>query len=210
MIPTNGQPPSLSDQSDFPPLPSVTNISQLPNTIIPNISPLATSYAAIIQPNDYLNNITRTTIAVDPIPIKKVDLIDGILVVKWTEQEVNRMNIIENLQYAIIGKFSYSWSELSELRDLIPKQCGIKGECKIGFLRNRHILMRFDLEEDFINIMSKNAYYINAKDGNSYQKLHKQLHGSHFQNPSPPFLSKRHCSHWHQLWESLSILIQQL
>lgn len=79
------------------------------------------------------------------------------------------MNIIENLQYAIVGKFSYGWSELSELRDFIPKQCGISGACKIGFLRNRHILMRFDLNEDFIDIMSKSAYYITAKDDSSYQ-----------------------------------------
>lgn len=107
MIPVDGQPPPLADHSDFPPLPSATNISQLSNPIFPNISPPATSYAAIIKPNGYLNKVTKTTTVVDPIPIKKVGLIDGIPVVKWTEQEVNRMNIIENLQYAIVGKFSY-------------------------------------------------------------------------------------------------------
>lgn len=33
---------------------------------------------------------------VAPIPMKKVDYIDGIPI-KWTEQKVHRMNIIENL-----------------------------------------------------------------------------------------------------------------
>ncbi|KAG5574131.1 hypothetical protein H5410_063897, partial [Solanum commersonii] len=42
--------------------------------------------------------------------------------VTWTEEEVTRMNIIENLQYVVIGKFSYGWPELDELRRTIPKQ----------------------------------------------------------------------------------------
>ncbi|KAG5631197.1 hypothetical protein H5410_002914 [Solanum commersonii] len=86
----------------------------------------------------------------------------------WTEKEVKRMNILENLQYAIVGKFSYGWPELEELRMLIPKQCNIKGECKIGLLRNRHVLIRLGQQEDFISVMSKNIHYILAKDGYSY------------------------------------------
>ncbi|PHU04877.1 hypothetical protein BC332_25699 [Capsicum chinense] len=35
------------------------------------------------------------------------------------------MNIIENLQYAVVGKFSYGWQDIAELRELISKQCGI-------------------------------------------------------------------------------------
>ena len=38
-------------------------------------------------------------------------------------------------------------------------RCGIVGDCKIGLLRNRHVLMRFELVEGFINILMKNAYY---------------------------------------------------
>lgn len=82
----------------------------------------------------------------------------------WTEKEVDRMNTIENLQFAVVGKFSYGWPELEELRLLIPKQCIIKGECKIGLLRNRHVLIRLDQQEDFTNLMSKNIYYLLAKD----------------------------------------------
>jgi len=79
------------------------------------------------------------------------------------------MNTIENLQYAVIGKFSYAWPEIDDLRIQIPKQCNVKGGCKIGLLRNRHILMRFELFEDFVNMMSKNSYYITGKDGTAYQ-----------------------------------------
>lgn len=60
-----------------------------------------------------------------------------------TEDEVDRMNISKNLQYAVVGKFSYGYQEIDELRIQIPKQCNVKGECKICLLRNRHILMRF-------------------------------------------------------------------
>ncbi|KAK4737031.1 hypothetical protein R3W88_000728 [Solanum pinnatisectum] len=65
------------------------------------------------------------------------------------------MNTIENLQYAVVGKFSYGWPELDELRVQIPKQCNVKGDCQIE-------------QEDFINMMSKSSCYILAKDGYSY------------------------------------------
>ncbi|KAG5586703.1 hypothetical protein H5410_047137 [Solanum commersonii] len=33
------------------------------------------------------------------------------------------MNRIENLQFAVIGKFTYEWTDLEELRRIIPQQC---------------------------------------------------------------------------------------
>ncbi|KAH0709248.1 hypothetical protein KY284_010675 [Solanum tuberosum] len=47
------------------------------------------------------------------------------------EEEVHRMNIIENLQYVVFGKFSYGWPDIEELHIQIPKQCNVKGDCKI-------------------------------------------------------------------------------
>ncbi|KAK4736998.1 hypothetical protein R3W88_000695 [Solanum pinnatisectum] len=90
-------------------------------------------------------------VGVEPIPIKSPSYTNGIPRIVWTEEEVNRMNTIENLQFAVVGKFSYGWPTLEELRSLIPRQCNIKGDCKIGLLRNRHILIRLDQQEDFIN-----------------------------------------------------------
>lgn len=45
----------------------------------------------------------------------------------------------------------------------IPKQCNIKGECKIGLLRSRHILIRFVSIEDFVNMMSKTSLTSSGK-----------------------------------------------
>lgn len=81
------------------------------------------------------------------------------------------MNSIENLQYGVVGKFSYSWQDIDDLWTQNLKQCNIKGECQIGVLRNRYILMRFSCEEDFINMMSKPSYYILFVDGPSYYIL---------------------------------------
>lgn len=38
----------------------------------------------------------------------------------WTKNEVDRMNIIENLQYVVIGEFSYGWPEIEEFHIQIP------------------------------------------------------------------------------------------
>ncbi|KAG5568397.1 hypothetical protein H5410_064587 [Solanum commersonii] len=59
-------------------------------------------------------------------------MVEGVPHVKWTEEEVDRMNRIENLQYAVVGKFTYDWSNLEELRKSIPQQCDIKWDCKIA------------------------------------------------------------------------------
>ncbi|WMV12948.1 hypothetical protein MTR67_006333 [Solanum verrucosum] len=104
--------------------------------------------------------------------MKKPHLINGLPTIHWMAKEIQRMNIIENLQYVVVEKFSYGAPEINEIRELIPKQCGIIGGCQIGYLRNRHILMRFDCIEDYIRILSKNSYYIIAKDGYAYQMRH--------------------------------------
>lgn len=62
------------------------------------------------------------------------------------------MNVIEGLQYAVVGKFAYGWPELSEIRRIVPAQCGIKGECNIGYLRGKHVLIRLTLCQGFIDL----------------------------------------------------------
>lgn len=110
-----------------------------------------------------------TTNNIPHIPIKLITFLHRKTLVKWAEAEVNRMNIIEGLQYAVVGKFSYVWLELQELHRIIPLLCRIKGECNVGFFRDRHVLIRLTLLEDFINLTSKGAYYLKAKDGYQYQ-----------------------------------------
>lgn len=74
------------------------------------------------------------------------------------------MTVNENLEFAIIEKFSYGWPDLQELRRLIPKQCEMKGECKIGILCNRQILIRASLMEDYVHLLSKPTFYISWKN----------------------------------------------
>ncbi|WMV25922.1 hypothetical protein MTR67_019307 [Solanum verrucosum] len=70
------------------------------------------------------------------------------------------MIVNENLEYAVIGKFSYGWPDIQYLRKLIPKQCELKGECNIGLLSNIHVLIRATLLEDYVHLLSKPAFYI--------------------------------------------------
>ncbi|MCE0480823.1 hypothetical protein HAX54_037969 [Datura stramonium] len=40
---------------------------------------------------------------------------------------------------------------------------GIKGGCRIRLLRSKHILIRLSLQEDFVNLVSKGAFYITCR-----------------------------------------------
>lgn len=113
--------------------------------------------------------MTAVATTIQPIQMRRVTFLNGQPIVKFTEAEVQRMNVIEGLQYAVVEKLYYGSPEIHELRRIIPIQCGIKGECNIGFLRDRHVLIRLTLWQDFLDFMSKSTYYIKAKDGYEYQ-----------------------------------------
>lgn len=105
------------------------------------------------------------------ISVKRPTFNNGIPRISWTEEEVRNMNIAENLQYAVIGKFTYGWPDLDELRKILPKQCNVKGQCQIGLLRHRHVLIQCDLFEDFVTLMSKPSYQIVDKNGAYYPMI---------------------------------------
>lgn len=63
----------------------------------------------------------------------------------------------------MIETFSYGWPDIHELRKLIPKECELKGDCKIGLLCNRHILICVSLLEDHVHLLSKLAFSISYK-----------------------------------------------
>lgn len=66
----------------------------------------------------------------------------------------------ENLEFAVIGKFTYGWPEIHELRRQIPRQCELKGDCKIRLLCNRYILIRASLMKDYVHLLSKPSFNI--------------------------------------------------
>lgn len=86
---------------------------------------------------------------------KEISIIKVVSLIKWTDEEVVLMDQIEQLQFAVIGKFTVDWSNFDELRKIIPQQCDIKGSCKIDLLRSKHILIRLSQQEDFVNLISK-------------------------------------------------------
>ncbi|XP_049394640.1 uncharacterized protein LOC125858913 [Solanum stenotomum] len=95
-----------------------------------------------------------------PVSLKPLTYLHGEPRVIWDQSEVEQIIVNENLQYVVVGKFSHRWSDIQELRRLIPKQCELKGECNRGLLTNRYVLIRATLMEDYINLLSKPIFYI--------------------------------------------------
>ncbi|KAK6796437.1 hypothetical protein RDI58_004138 [Solanum bulbocastanum] len=140
--------------------------TQLGETPLPTAGKV--HYATLLKPVS-MNMSNKNPLKPTPtIPIKPVTMLHGEPYIKWTEEEVAHMDVIENLQHAVVGKFSYGWPELDLFCKIIPAHCGIKGECQIGLFRSRHVLIRLTLLEDFVNLMLKPAYYISDKEGYTY------------------------------------------
>ncbi|XP_019241772.1 PREDICTED: uncharacterized protein LOC109221779 [Nicotiana attenuata] len=161
--PAGGQPPPVAGQPPQPP-PTTT---QSPTTT--NNSPQPMNYANAVRPVTKATGSHERNPNIEPITLRRAQFFQGQPTICFTEAEVERMNQIEGLQYAVVCKFSYGWPDLNEIRRIVPIQCGIKGECKIGYLRDRHILIRLTLWQDFVDFSSKGVYYIKDKYGEEYQ-----------------------------------------
>lgn len=57
---------------------------------------------------------------VQTILLKSFTRENGISTIRLTEAELQRMNKIEDFQYAVVGKFSRGWLELDDLSKNIP------------------------------------------------------------------------------------------
>lgn len=86
---------------------------------------------------------------------------------RFTMEEREQFAREEGLHQAVIIKFAYGKPVLSELRKLLPKQFDVKGNCNIGQLDFRHLLVRFDLYEDFVRVLSSSYGYFKF-DGEEY------------------------------------------
>ncbi|KAG5595377.1 hypothetical protein H5410_036609 [Solanum commersonii] len=143
---------------DFPLLPSIQYASILNPTL-----PKGKSFVDSVKTNFEMDIIEDKSL------LKDITYVEGVPQVNWTEQEVIKMTCIEKLKFSIIGKFSYEWTDLDELRRIIPQQCELKGECVIGLLRSKHILsIRLTKQEDYVSMILKGVFYINCRDGYFY------------------------------------------
>ncbi|KAG5577076.1 hypothetical protein H5410_057210 [Solanum commersonii] len=112
-----GQPPPLEVE---PTLHILSNTGQ----------PQQSFFANTIKPNKPVHK---------PIPMKQITYLHGEPRVIREEDEVDQMIVNEDLQYAVIGKFSYGWQEIQDLRRLILKQCKLKGEMMALLLKKGSI-----------------------------------------------------------------------
>ncbi|KAH0717259.1 hypothetical protein KY285_013290 [Solanum tuberosum] len=109
---------------------------------------------------NYAANLRPSLVDTKPVTMRPISYLHGEPRIVWDEEEVTQMIYKENLQYAVIGKFSYGMPEIKELRKIIPKQCELKGECIIGLLGTRHVLIRTEIMEDYVKFLSKPAFYL--------------------------------------------------
>lgn len=82
-----------------------------------------------------LNHISNLTIIkINQIPITQVEIINGVQVVKYPKIEIHRMYLIENLQYAIIGKFSHGLPKIEDIRKGLSGSIYVQRACWIGVI----------------------------------------------------------------------------
>ncbi|KAK4380770.1 hypothetical protein RND71_002632 [Anisodus tanguticus] len=98
------------------------------------------------------------------IPIKPIVYLHGDPTVRFEKKEVEAMIHQQDLNLAVIGKFSHGWPEIGLLRTAILKQCGLKAEVNIGLLCDRHLLIRCTIEEDYDILMSRQTFEIKEKN----------------------------------------------
>ncbi|KAG5604959.1 hypothetical protein H5410_026451 [Solanum commersonii] len=91
----------LLQDSSFPPLNQIY-IGES-NLNLPNDCRRITNNNACVLKTHNFNQGQKA--GIDPIPMKQLSYNNGTPRIVWTEEEVNKMNILEDLQYAVIGKF---------------------------------------------------------------------------------------------------------
>lgn len=100
----------------------------------------------------------------DPIPMRPILNSHGETMIAWKEAEVMQKICKENLQCPVIDKFSYGMLEIKELPNVIPTQYELKGECNIGVLVMRNVLICASNMEDYVKLLSKPITYLTLRD----------------------------------------------
>ncbi|KAK4706365.1 hypothetical protein R3W88_034060 [Solanum pinnatisectum] len=64
----------------------------------------------------YANTIKPQSPQYKPVPMKQIAYLHGEPRIIWEEEEVVQMIINEDLQFAVIGKFSYGWPDIQAIK----------------------------------------------------------------------------------------------
>lgn len=90
--------------------------------------------------------MVRGTQVPSSLTIKEATLHKGEPALHYTDPEITDLS--SPLRYALIGKFSTDRPSMEFLRHGF-KTIGFKGDFRLGLMDPKHILIRFDLEEDY-------------------------------------------------------------
>lgn len=98
--------------------------------------PTGADYPKDPKPN-YADIRKQLKLVSKPVIVKHIVYLHGEPHVVWEDEEVEQMIINENLQFTVIGKFSYGWYDFHDFKQIIAKQCNLKAECNIRVLGSR-------------------------------------------------------------------------
>ena len=92
-----------------------------------------------------------------------VKFVHGEPTIEFTMEELNDFTREDGLHQAVAVKLSYGKPDLQENRRIFPSQFEIQGCCNIGQLEFHHLLVRFDLYNDYVQFLSRSTRYIKSK-----------------------------------------------
>ncbi|WMV28476.1 hypothetical protein MTR67_021861 [Solanum verrucosum] len=126
--------------------------------IYPAPPPQTTTYATLF--NSITINPKQSALINSKTIVKSIEIIHGEPTITFSMEERQDFMIEEGLHQAVVFKLSHGAPDLKVLRSILPKHLGTKGNCLIGLLAPRQILLRFDLYEDYVLALSRSVNYL--------------------------------------------------
>ncbi|KAK4737942.1 hypothetical protein R3W88_001639 [Solanum pinnatisectum] len=120
--------------------------------------PQTTTYATLFNFNNI--NLKQSTLINSKTIVKSIEIIHGEPTITFSIEERQDFMIEEGLHQAVVFNLSHGVPDLNVLRLILPKHLGTKGNCLIGLLAPRQILLRFDQYEDYVLVLSHSINYL--------------------------------------------------
>ncbi|KAH0640618.1 hypothetical protein KY285_037204 [Solanum tuberosum] len=98
------------------------------------------------------------------LKLKLVIYVHGEPTVSFSFSDLESYIQEENLQFALVAKFSYGRPDMIDLRKIFTRHFEIKGDCNLGLLDHRHVLVRLSNREDFVEVYSRAELFITLKE----------------------------------------------
>ncbi|MQL98843.1 hypothetical protein Taro_031558 [Colocasia esculenta] len=118
---------------------------------VANTDPGRRSYAQIISSTKPPPSI--------PIGIKPPSFTDsGEPAVFFTREEVSKS--IQTLKFALITRCPFGRCSIPDFKSLLSQRMLLKGEYIVSVLNNRHLLLRFEEEEDYLKVIMRRSLYL--------------------------------------------------